>query len=149
MDDTERACTEMIDLCACEALRRASRSVTAHYQAALAAPGVRPAQLPILVAVRLHGRVPVTALADRLGLERTTLTRNLALLEATGLVRIEDDDDRRVRLVVLTAAGREVLEPAYEAWRAAQARLAEAFGPERLQGLVAELAAFDAVARGG
>ena len=148
MDDEERACGEMMTRCACEALRRTSRSVSAHYQAALADSGVRPAQLPILVAVRLHGRVPVTALAQALGLERTTLTRNLALLQAGGLVGIEDDDDRRVRLVVLTPAGRAVIEPAYEAWRRAQDEVAEAFGPDRLRALVAELAAFDAVVRG-
>jgi len=146
MDD--HAAREMMTTCACEALRRTSRSVTSQYRQALAAVGVRPAQVPVLVAVRLHGRVPVTALAERLGLDRTTLTRNLAVLEAAGLVTIEDDGDRRVRLVVLTDAGREVLEPTYEAWRRAQDRVVDAFGAARLEALVAELDAFDQVLSG-
>ncbi|HEX7277833.1 MAG TPA: MarR family winged helix-turn-helix transcriptional regulator [Acidimicrobiales bacterium] len=147
VDDDERACREMMATCACEALRRASRSVTSHYQLALAEAGVRPAQLPILVAIRLYQRAPVTALAERLGLDRTTLTRNLAVLEQAGLVAMEDDDDRRMRLAVLTDAGRAVIGPAYESWREAQARLADGFGAERLQALVAELAAFDRATR--
>jgi DNA-binding MarR family transcriptional regulator len=143
----ESACVEILETCACEALRRTSRSVTARYRHALAATGVRPAQLPILLAARLFGRVPVSALAQRIGLDRTTLTRNLAVLEAQRLVAVEDDDDRRVRLIVLTDAGRAALQPVYDAWREEQARVAEAFGAERLKALVAELAAFDEVAR--
>jgi len=148
MDVDEPACREMMTTCACEALRRTSRAVSSQYQDALAGTGVRPAQLPILVAVRLAGRFPVTALAERLGLDRTTLTRNLAVLGAAGMVAFEDDDDRRVRLVVLTDAGRDALEPALRSWRQAQARVADGFGPERLQALVAELAAFDQAVRG-
>lgn len=140
--DIDRACLEMLSACACEALRRTSRSVTSHYQQALAGAGVRPAQLPILVATRLMGPVPVTALAAQLGLDRTTLTRNLAHLEEQDLVTTQEGDDGRVRLVVLTAAGQDLLGPAYEAWQAAQAGVAEAFGAERLRALVAELAAF-------
>ncbi len=143
MDEDERACLEIVSTCACEALRRTSRSVTSYFQQALVGTSVRPAQLPILVAVRITGRVPVTALAEGLGLDRTTLTRNLAVLEEGGLVAIEDDDDRRLRLVVLTDAGREVLRPAYQAWRRAQDRLVDGFGAERMQALIAELAAFD------
>ena len=143
MEIDDRACVEMATACACEALRRTSRAVTSHYQEALAGTGVRPAQLPILVAVRLMGRAPVTALAERLGLDRTTLSRNLAILEAEGTVTlVDDEEDRRVRRVVLTDAGRVRLEPAYRRWRQAQSQVADAFGPERLRALVAELAAF-------
>ena len=138
----DRDCAEVLATCACESVRRADRGVTALYQHALASSDVRPAQLPILVAAHLAGAVPVTVLAERLSLDRTTLTRNLAVLEAAGLVRLEDHEDRRVRLVVLTPDGRAALEAAIESWRTAQARMTETFGPERLAALVAELAAF-------
>ena len=140
--DLERACREMIATCACEGLRRTSRAVSSRYQAALAPTGVRVAQLPILVAAALMGRAPITAMAEILVIDRTTLTRNVAGLEGDGFVTIEDDDDRRLRLVVLTDKGREALRDGLAAWRDVQRRVAERFGPERLQALVSELAAF-------
>jgi DNA-binding MarR family transcriptional regulator len=140
--DFRAACTEMMTACACEGIRQAARSVTSRYQHALAASGVRAAQLPILVGAALMGPAPITALADVLVLDRTTLTRNLAGLERDGLVRIEEDDDRRVRLVSLTDEGRSTIEGAITAWRGAQAGVREAFGPERLHALLTELRAF-------
>jgi DNA-binding MarR family transcriptional regulator len=60
------------------------------------------------------------ALAEFLGLERTTLTRGAALLEAKGWIRTGISDDRRARPLRLTAAGRRKLESAYPAWKSAQ-----------------------------
>lgn len=147
MGEFERACHEVMTACACEALRRTARSLTSLYQEALAGSGVRVAQLPILIAAALMGRAPITSMAERLVVDRTTLTRNLASLEEQGLVAIEDDDDRRLRLVVLTGHGRDALEAAMAAWRQAQDQVAAAFGPHRLQALVSELAAFTEATR--
>jgi DNA-binding MarR family transcriptional regulator len=143
----ERACREVMRACACEGLRRSARSVTTLYQEALAGSGVRVAQLPILVAAALMGPAPVTAMADTLIIDRTTLTRNLASLERGGLVAFEDDEDARLRLVVLTSAGRQALGEALAAWQPVQDRVADAFGADRLAALVAELAAFTAATR--
>jgi len=59
-------------------------------------------------------------LANKLGLERTTLTRGAALLERNGWVEAKSSDDGRERLLQLTNAGRRKLEAAYPAWKAAQ-----------------------------
>jgi DNA-binding MarR family transcriptional regulator len=55
-----------------------------------------------------------------LGIDRTTLTRNVALSRAGGLVAETRGEDARVRLVEITAAGRAAAEQALPAWRAAQ-----------------------------
>lgn len=149
MDQTlDRACVEVMTACACEGLRRSARAVTSRYQEVLAGSGVRAAQLPILVGAQLMGPLPLTALAETLLIDRTTLTRNLRTLQGDGLVAVEEDEDRRVRLVVLTAAGRAALERAIKSWRQAQESVATSFGPERLRALVAEVAAFTELTRG-
>lgn len=78
-----------------------------------------------MVALALAGPKPVGALADGLGLERTTLTRGVALLERNGWVEAKRSDDGRERVLQLTRAGRRKLESAYSAWKTAQDAVGE------------------------
>lgn len=144
--DFDSDCHEVMSSCACEALRRTSRAVTARYQDGLRAAGVSAAQLPILVAAHVMGPVPVGALATQLVMDRTTLTRNLAGLRVAGLVTVDPDVDRRVRLVALTPAGRRALRRGVEAWRDAQSQIEALFGSQRVRALVGELSALAGVA---
>lgn len=128
-------------MCACNQLRRATRGITALYDAAMASSGLKVTQLPILVGLGSSGDVPVTALAEALALDRTTLTRNLRVLEDRGLIAtVEDADDARVRIVSLTLEGSRVLSGALARWREVQASVEEQYGRERLRALYAELA---------
>lgn len=77
----------------------------------------------------------VGALADFLGVERTTLTRNLALIEAKGWVSIHPGRDARSRVVEATAAGRSKVKAALPAWRAAQEAARNAIGPAGVSSL--------------
>ena len=70
-------------------------------------------------------------LAEALGAERTTLTRNLALIEAEAWVKIQpDEEDARSRVVTVTDKGRAVVEQAFPAWRRVQGLLTEAIGAD-------------------
>lgn len=129
-------------MCACNQLRRATRAITALYESALAASRLKATQLPILVALGSAGDLSVSALADALALDRTTLTRNLKVLEGRGLVRTsESKDDARVRVVCLTLEGSDVLAGALLRWEEMQAEVEERFGRERLEALYSELEA--------
>jgi DNA-binding HxlR family transcriptional regulator len=81
------------------------------------------------------------------GTDRTTLTRNLRPLEKQGLLRVEPGADRRERKVTLTARGERTMAEALPLWEAAQARVTNSFGQERLRRLFAELAALAAAGR--
>jgi DNA-binding MarR family transcriptional regulator len=135
-------------MCACNQLRRATRGVTQLYESALAASGLKVTQLPILVGLGSAGDLSVTTLADALALDRTTLTRNLKVLEDRGLLRTsESDDDARVRMVSLTLEGSDVLAGALLRWEEMQRVVEERFGRERLTALYEELDALgDAIA---
>lgn len=141
-----KLCHEVRQMCACNKLRRSARSMTQAYDRALGAGGLKITQLPILVALGSLGEVAVTALADELGWDRTTLTRNLRVLEARGLVdSAVHDDDARVRLVSLTGDGHETLAAALKRWQDAQRAVEERFGRRRLQALYGELEALSGV----
>lgn len=133
--------------CACTALRKGGRALTRRYDEALAPSGLRTTQYALLATLERTGGLTLTALADELVLDRTTLSRNLDPLERAGLVRVEQGADRRTRRVALTPSGEEKLALTRPLWRAAQDDLARAFGPERLGTLLREISAIVATAR--
>ena len=117
--------------CACRNLRRTARAVTRLYDDALRPSGLRITQFTLLVAVGLSEPVPITRLADALALDRTTLARDLKPLSERGLLEITAGQDKRTRLVGLTAQGREAIGRAYPLWQHAQAHIVAGSGPDR------------------
>lgn len=117
-------------------LRRTARSVTRIYDEALAGAGLTINQFGLLA--QLYGwhlqneRDPsIGQLAERLGLDATTLNRALKPLIAEGLVEAgRDADDHRVRTTCLTDAGRSRLGRATKAWQGAQASISDGLGHE-------------------
>jgi len=122
--------------CICTHLRRAARGVSRHYDEALVGFGINVAQFSLLRHLQRLDRPSITTLAEAMGLERSTLGRNLRVLEADGLVALADGDDQRNRVVVLTGAGIERLQAAYPAWEQAQRRLVEQLGEGQRDELV-------------
>lgn len=118
-----------IDPCHCHALRRAARHITALYDDALAPVGLRLTQFSMLVAISDGQGIALGALADLLGLDRTTATRNLRPLERAGHVAIAAaEDDGRRKVIRLTDAGRAVLREAAPLWQGAQRAFEERHG---------------------
>ncbi|MNJ51334.1 hypothetical protein D3C77_466340 [compost metagenome] len=71
-----------------------------------------------------------------MGLDRSTLGRNLRVLEAEGLVALAEGRDLRNRLVLLTDQGRERLQVAEPAWEKAQTSLIDTLGEGQRDELV-------------
>lgn len=131
--------------CTCSALRMAARRLSQSFDAALAPEAVSVSQYAVLSNLaKRHTASPPTVgeLAEALALDRTTLTHNLRPLERDGLVSLVDDEvDRRLRRVALTAAGRAKRERCFPLWREAQARFDDSFGLEPSRALRASLVA--------
>jgi DNA-binding MarR family transcriptional regulator len=128
-------------------IRKAARAVTQLYDERMRPFGLRSTQLSILAKTLILEPVTVTRLAEATVTDRTTLTRNLRLLEQQGLIQVDMGNDRREREVSLTDRGREVLAHVYPIWKEVQAEVAKRFGSERLARLLAELSALIEVAR--
>jgi DNA-binding MarR family transcriptional regulator len=124
---TER---EVIESCACHKVRMAARAVTRAYDEALRPVDLRATQLAVLVAVGAEGTMSITALADFLGMDRTTLTRNLKPLEKGGLVAVGNEGWRRSRALEITKKGRARLREALPLWQRAQESLSSKLGDD-------------------
>jgi DNA-binding MarR family transcriptional regulator len=139
-DQGRAQAAELAATCACFGIRKAARAVTQVYDEALRPTGLRTTQFTLLMLLQGHGPMGVQALAREAVTDRTTLTRNLGVLEERGLVRIAAGEDARVRLVELTAAGADAAAAAFPLWRTAQAYVSKRMGPRRLTRLLADLA---------
>ena len=125
-----RVASKPKSLCNCTALRKATRRVSQLYDSALEPCGLRTTQRSILMHIA-RARMPpaLGELAEALVMDRGALTHTLKPLERDGLVEVRvDADDRRNRLVALTASGRKKLEQSMPLWKNAQDRFEAAFG---------------------
>jgi DNA-binding MarR family transcriptional regulator len=118
--------------CVCVNLRRAARAMTALYDDALAASGIKITQFSLLRAVERNEPASVSALSEDLDLDRTTLARNLNPLQREGLIVLAAGSDRRVTEVRLTAKGRNAIANALPLWQKAQADVGRRFASGRL-----------------
>ncbi|MFZ6046615.1 MarR family winged helix-turn-helix transcriptional regulator [Pseudomonas sp. CR3202] len=125
--------------CLCTKLRRATRNVTRLYDDALAGVGLNVAQYSLLKNLSRLDQPSITSLAEAIGLDRSTLGRNLKVLEAKDLVRLEGGEDQRNRLVSLTPAGRASLGEALQAWERVQVQMGQRMGLEKRAALMALL----------
>lgn len=103
-------------LCLCTNLRRASRGVE-HYDGALEGFGINVAQYSLLCNLKRLDQPSISTLAEAMGLDRSTLGRNLRVLEGEGLVKLAEGADLRNRLVYLTETGEARLMAALPAWK--------------------------------
>ncbi len=118
-------------------MRRASRAVTQHYEKSFRGSELRATQFTLLSVLTQTGPLPLSSLANHAGLERTTLTRNLRLLEDKGFVRVESSEaDQRVRSVELTRAGYDAAKKGLTAWKAAQKSVAPILRRHRMEKLL-------------
>ena len=147
--DDLATCAQVRAACACGALRRAARLITQRYDHAIAPSGLKITQLPILVGLAAHGPVPLTPLAEALALDRTTLTRNLKVLEEREFVTMRpDESDARVRLAAITDEGAAALSLALARWKEVHGAVLEEFGEPRLKSLYGELSFLTEAAAG-
>jgi DNA-binding MarR family transcriptional regulator len=111
--------------CACATLRRAARLVTQLYDKELRSH-LPASQFALLSAIAKRPKSTQSALARTLAFDKTTLSRNLALLKKNGWIEYTATNDQRERGVRLTAAGADLLAAAKPGWRRAQRRLQSA-----------------------
>jgi len=121
---------EAMEACAGANARMAARRITQFLDAHMQGAGMSLAKFSLMSQIAAAHDDTLGALADRSGLEQSTLSRNLQVLERDGLVELTAvEGDLRRRAVWLTEAGARKLEAAIPVWRAAHAALAETVDP--------------------
>jgi DNA-binding MarR family transcriptional regulator len=109
--------------CACATARQAARAVTQLYDAWLRESGLEAPQFALLMALDTGGPQPQAAMSRRFAIDKTTLSRNLRLLEDRGWIEPLKGGDRRERRFGLTPKGHARIRAAYPSWAKAQADL--------------------------
>jgi DNA-binding MarR family transcriptional regulator len=105
--------------CFCLHSRMTARAVTRQYNSILASIGLEVTGFSLLAALSISAETSITALAERLAFERTTLVRNLKNMAARGLIEPSGDKGRAVRYR-LTKRSHQILEQAFPLWIEAQ-----------------------------
>jgi DNA-binding MarR family transcriptional regulator len=134
--------------CSCANLRRAGRAITRLYNRELCAERIEITQFTLLMALDRTGEVSQGRLAKLLALDSTTLTRMLEMLTKKGWVKEKEGEDRRFRMIRLTAAGRTKLAQSMPHWKKAQSRVQEALGEQTMSQLAGMLERVTAMAVG-
>ena len=110
------------DPCSCFYLRRAARLVTRQYAETMKSTGLKSGQFSILASLSLKSTQSITELAERMGLERSSLSRTLCPLEKDGLINITEEQEKGRRFVEITKQGRATYKKALPLWNEAQSQ---------------------------
>ncbi|MGA9060821.1 MAG: MarR family winged helix-turn-helix transcriptional regulator [Terracidiphilus sp.] len=114
--------------CTCANLRRAARAVTRLYNQELRPTGLELTQFTLLMALKQTGETTQGKLGKLLALDSTSLTRMLRPITVRRWIGEKKGDDRRQKLLRLTASGERKLEQSWPYWERAQARLRHRLG---------------------
>jgi DNA-binding MarR family transcriptional regulator len=93
------------------------------YNHALRSDGLEITQFTLLMVLSQTGETTQGQLGKLLALDSTTLTRTLKLVKERGWVKTRPGNDRRQKLLMLTAAGRDQMQRATPHWKGAQEEL--------------------------
>ena len=124
---------KLISPCHCINTRRAASAVTAYYDQMLAPCNLSVGQFSLLWNLDTIGESSVTKLADNVGLERSTVVRNLKPLIEGGYIKDSAQDNSRARKLVVTAKGKAVVAKGVPLWKQAQKKIYNTLGTENTE----------------
>ena len=134
------------EACTCGELRKAARAITLLYDNAFKSSGLLSTQLGVLDAICNADSIKISDLAEKQGMDRTTLTRNLSVLEREGYIRISTGNDHRTRIVEITSKGRNAVNRAIPLWNDVQRTIKQQMGENSWRELMQNLSHFVRVA---
>ena len=119
--------------------REACRLLSQIYEEQLKTIGLYSAQYCLLVSLKLQGSKKISSLARNIGLDRTTLTRNLSLLVEKSWVTYEKSSDSRQKIVTITEEGEKILNLAFPIWENVQNMFIEELGNKEFNEILKNL----------
>jgi DNA-binding MarR family transcriptional regulator len=134
------------ETCTCGELRKAARAITLLYDNAFKSSGLLSTQLGVLDIICNTEAIRISDLAEKQGMDRTTLTRNLSVLEKQGYIKITSGNDQRTRIVTATHKGRNAVAKAIPLWKDVQRKVRVEMGEKSWQELMENLGHFVRIA---
>lgn len=122
--------------CLCTNLRLATRKLSAIYDAALEPLGINIAQYHLIRTINEHQPISLTELGRLAELDRSTIGRNVRVLERIELVETgRGDADQREAQVSLSRSGRHLLRKATPIWERCQEEFISRLGHDKFDAL--------------
>lgn len=118
--------------CYCITLCRAENALTAFYDNQLKSIGITIKQFCLLDNLDKLQEASTSELAQKVNLERSTITRNLQLLITKGWIYDKSKTGQRAHKYSLTDEGIEILKKASELWKSTQQKTEDIIGKEKL-----------------
>ena len=128
-----------VENCTCFNLRRVTRVITQSFDAEFRRYGIRITQTPILNALKAKSSWSMAEMSDFLGMERTTLLRNLRPLHREGLIEINGAGQGGQVELAITNKGRTAVTKLLPAWRSAQEKVVALLGEKRWSTILNDL----------
>jgi DNA-binding MarR family transcriptional regulator len=125
--------------CTCGELRKAARAITLLYDDAFKSTGLLSTQFNVLQAIYNIDSIRISDLANKLGIDRTTLTRNLSVLERQRFIEISQGKDQRTRIVIATQKGRSAVSKTILLWNRVQRKVKQEMGENSWRELMQNL----------
>ncbi len=111
---------------------RLHRVIARRFDKAMRPLGLSLPQLEVLGVLMIRGEVAPAMIAEALAIERSTISRNLTLMERNGWIAAVSAPSGRTKSVSITEQGVEMLASADTAWTDAQDQIMEILGPDAL-----------------
>ncbi|GAA0772208.1 MarR family transcriptional regulator [Roseibium denhamense] len=131
---------QMGQTCLGHSARRTSNLLTRHFNRHLAPFDLEITQAQLLAVIASGENLSASDIARYLGIDRSTLARNLKPLESAGLITRSQTGGRKV-VPALTAKGERLAVDLHAAWQQAQDELTDHLGQERTQAIRDQLSA--------
>lgn len=116
--------------CYCTNVRRSANIISDFYDASLKGAGLTIAQYYLLINLSRLGSANITHWAEHVGLDRSTMARNIKLLQTRDLVKITEGHGK---VFTLSSEGKRVLELAIPLWQRAQERIEDILGKDDIE----------------
>ena len=113
--------------CYCTNLRRSANIISDFYDASLKDAGLTAAQYHLLINLSRLGSANITHWAECVGLDRSTMVRNIKLLQARGFV---ENSEGHGKVFTLSSEGKRVLALAAPLWQRAQEQIEAVLGKD-------------------
>jgi DNA-binding MarR family transcriptional regulator len=114
--------------CACTRIRRGARVLTSLYDEALASTELNIAQFALLRAVGRLDAPNLSEVAEEMALDRSTLGRNVVVLQRMKLLDVAEGHDLRARRITMTARAERLVEACLPIWEETQRKVEARLG---------------------
>jgi DNA-binding MarR family transcriptional regulator len=123
----------LIDECLVLKSRKAARAITRRYNLRLKPFGLQSTQASLLFCIARGGFQSISNLAVLMDLERSALTRNLAVLQRGGMIAPDQTGQGKTQIFSLTPTGVEKVRQIVPVWEELQSAIHQEMGADTWQ----------------